>query len=131
MSTKSFKKAVKLGKSAGPDNISAKDLKLDEKTPIKTLYKLFRKKCLYSKLSRPMETARKVQKRIAATTSYLPPVHSICSMISYYIESNNLLRKHQWGFRKHHSTEDLLLHQTECWHRTLDQGKSVAVLFIE
>ena len=48
-----------------------------------------------------------------------------------HIKSHDLLSKHQWGFMKHNSTEDLLLHQTERWHKALDEGKTIAVLFVD
>ena len=55
----------------------------------------------------------------------------MCSTICDHIEYHNLLSCHQWGFRKNHSTEDLLLHQCETWHKALDEGKCIAVLFID
>ena len=48
-----------------------------------------------------------------------------------HIKSHDSLSKHQWRFRKLHSTEELLLHQTECWHKELDKGKTIAVLFVD
>ena len=48
-----------------------------------------------------------------------------------HFETFNLLSKHQWGFRKQSSCDDLLLHMTEKWRQSIDSGKVVVVLFID
>ena len=83
-----------------------------------------------------------VGERLAAKVESQPPIsnslipskvveHFICTMLNSHLENNNLLSPNQWGFRKKSSTEDLLLHMIEKWHFALDDGKSIAVLFID
>ena len=52
-------------------------------------------------------------------------------MLKTHLQTFNLLSDFQWGFGKQRSTEDLLLHITELWHQTLDEDKTVVVLFID
>ena len=39
----------------------------------------------------------------------------------------NLLSEFQSGFRPSHSTQDVLLHVVDCWHKAIDDGKIVPV----
>ena len=55
----------------------------------------------------------------------------VCNSINDHLQSHNLLSRNQWGFRKNHSTEGLLLHMTETWKSALDQGLVVGVLFVD
>ena len=53
----------------------------------------------------------------------------VCSSIddhSKLVPNNN-----QWGFKKHYSTELLLLYLTELWTKSLDEGQAVGVIFID
>ena len=142
---KSFQSSVKLGKSSGPDNISPMELKLCEETSAKSLVKVLQKGV--SRLNFPSQWKKAnvsciYKKGAKKDCSNYRPIfllsilskvfeHYICSIMCDHIKSHDLLSKHQWGFRKHHSTEDLLLHQTECWHKALDKGKTIAVLFVD
>ena len=48
-----------------------------------------------------------------------------------YLNDNNILTPFQSGFRPNHSTEDVLLRTTEDWRREVDQGKTIAAVFID
>ena len=37
----------------------------------------------------------------------------------------------QWGFKKGHSTELLLIYLTETWKKAIEEGKAVGVIFID
>lgn len=142
---KAFKSTVKLGKASGPDGISPTDLKLCEDTSMYTLQKVIKKAvdCLKFPKSWKVAKVSCIYKKGAKNdcSNYRPISllsipskvfeRCLCSTICDHIESHNLLSCHQWGFRKNHSTEDLLLHQTETWHKALDEGKCIAVLFID
>ena len=43
----------------------------------------------------------------------------------------NVLSDFQSGFRISHSTQDVLLHVVDCWHRTNDGGKFVVAGFLD
>ena len=55
----------------------------------------------------------------------------ISDSIDNHIEAQDLLSDNQWGFRKNHSTEGLLLHLTDTWKWALDENLKVGVLFID
>ena len=55
----------------------------------------------------------------------------VCRSFDNHLTTHNLLSDRQWGFRKGHSTESLLLHLTEVWKEALDDGLKVSVLFID
>ena len=55
----------------------------------------------------------------------------ICNALVGHLESLNLFNNFQWDFRKQSSCEDLLLHMTEKWMKSIDSGKVVVVLFID
>ena len=129
--SKVFDKAVRDGKSCGPDNVSATDLLKKsvetgsfpsdwKKAKVTCVYKKGSKKCCsnYRPISL-LSIPRKVVKRY------------IFSILKTHLDSFNLLSEYQWGFRKHSSTEDLLLNMTERWRHAIDNGKSVVVLFID
>lgn len=53
------------------------------------------------------------------------------SILSEYVESNQLLDPSQNGFRRRHSTESALLAVTEDIRRHLDAGNSVALILLD
>lgn len=55
----------------------------------------------------------------------------ISDSIDNHIEAQDLLSDNQWGFRKNHSTEGLLLHLTDTWKWAIDENLKVGVLFID
>ena len=142
---KSFTSAVKIDKSCGPDEITAKELLINTEVSISGLYTILKKSIETETFPNKWKTAKVtcVHKKGSKKecTNYRPiSLLSIPSKViehftsltmKYHLESLNLLSEFQWGFRKQRSTEDLLLHMTERWLRALDEGKSVAVLFID
>ena len=140
-----FDSSVKLGKACGPDNISAQDLKLCEPIAINVLFKVFKKSveavsfpeiwktakvtCLHKKGSKKDCNNYRPISLLSISSKVVECF--ICTMLNSHLENNNLLSPNQWGFRKKSSTEDLLLHMIEKWHLALDNGKSIAVLFID
>ena len=142
---KAFKSTVKVGKASGPDGISSMDLKLCKEESIRSLQKVIKKSVECLKFPKSWKVAKVsciYKKGTKNNCSNYRPIsllsipskvfeRYLCSTICDHIESHNLLSCHQWGFRKNHSTEDLLIHQSETWHKALDEGKCIAVLFID
>ena len=44
----------------------------------------------------------------------------ILEQLSTYLDNNNLIHKHQYGFRRHHLTEYAALHIVDCLNYELD-----------
>lgn len=55
----------------------------------------------------------------------------VSTSLDLHIKSLGLLSDNQWGFRENYSTEGLLLHLTEIWKETLDNGLKVGIVFID
>ena len=55
----------------------------------------------------------------------------VSNQLTSHLESNQLLYRHQSGFRRLHSTTTTLLHATDVWSRALDNGMCVGVLFLD
>ena len=55
----------------------------------------------------------------------------VCKTLDDHLQEYELLHKHQWGFRKNHSTEQALLHMTERWRISLDNNQYVGVFFLD
>ena len=55
----------------------------------------------------------------------------ICKEIDNHVYTQNLSSKLECGFKKKHSTELLMLKQTERWKQELDNGNVVGVLFVD
>lgn len=51
--------------------------------------------------------------------------------ISNYIEKQNILSKHQFGFRKNRSTEDAILELTDKISKALDERKYTLGVFLD
>ena len=48
-----------------------------------------------------------------------------------YLNNNNLISKHQFGFRPMHSTVDAFLHPTNEWYRNMDDGMLNIAVFLD
>ena len=144
--TKSFQAAVKPGKACGPDNLSSKDLKLCEEATVHGLHKVFQKSIATGNFPQEWKNAKvtciyKNKGSKKDCTNYRPVSllsipskvieHYICSILNDHFQTNSILSPHQWGFRSQHSTEDLLLRMTEDWYKAINDGKVIAVLFID
>ena len=142
---KKIEKSSNPNKATGPDLVSPKDLKLLGESSIHSLLPVFKKSIDDTvfptnwKLSR----VKPVFKKGAPTDmSNFRPISLlsipgkilediISNSIDNHIEAQNLLSDNQWGFRKNHSTEGLLLHLTDTWKWALDKNLKVGVLFID
>ena len=132
-------KSIKVGKASGPDGISPTYLKLCEEESIRSLQKVVKKSVDCLKFPKPWKVAKvsciykKGTKRSCSNYLRISLLsipskvfeRYLCSTICDHIEYHNLLSCHQWGFRKNHSSEDLLLHQSETRHKALDEGKCI------
>lgn len=106
---KKIEKSSNPSKATGPDLVSPKDLKLLGESSIHSLLPVFKKSiddtvCPTNwKLSR----VKPVFKKGAPTD--MSNFRPISNSIGNHIEAQDLLSDNQWGFRKNHSTEGLLL----------------------
>jgi len=48
-----------------------------------------------------------------------------------YLLNLNLLSDRQSGFRPQHSTQDVLVHVTDCWRKAIDESKFTAAAFLD
>ena len=137
--------SISASKATGLDKIPAKILKIAAPVIAQSLTNLFN----YSIQTEIFPTEWKVVKIIPLHKSgpknladnYRPI--SILSAISKifekilhkqlfaYLNSNNLISKHQFGFRPMHSTADALLHSTSEWYRNMDDGMLNIAVFLD
>ena len=143
--SKAFKASVKPGKAGGHDNITSRDLNLCSGSIIPNLHMIFKKSiesgkfptswkrakvsCIYKKGSKKDCSNYRPISLLTITSKVVE--RSIYLQLKDHLDIFNLHSPHQWGFRENHSTEDLLLHMTEKWQKALDEGKYVAVLFVD
>ena len=137
--------SISASKATGLDKIPAKILKIAAPVIAQSLTNLFN----YSIQTEIFPTEWKVAKIIPIHKSgpknladnYRPI--SILSAISKifekilhkqlfaYLNNNNLISKHQFGFRPMHSTADALLHSTNEWYRNMDDGMLNIAVFLD
>ena len=143
--TKSFRAAVRVGKACGPDNITAKDLKLHPESSIVGLQKVAKCSLLSGRFPSEWKKSKVTaihKKGCKSDCSNYRPIsllsipskvveHLVCSQLNTHLREHNLQTEHQWGFRPRRSTEDVLLHMSEKWRRAVDTGQVVGVLFID
>ena len=143
--TKSFKSAVRIGKSCGLDDVTSNDLKLHEESSLTGLHEVVKCSVLSGKFPSEWKKAKVAsiyKKGSKSNCSNYRPIsllsipskiveHLICSQLNTYLTANSLLSEHQWGFRTQRSTEDAILYMTEKWREALDSGKVIGVLFID
>ena len=55
----------------------------------------------------------------------------MCSRVNEYLKSNNILSKHQFGFRKNSSTDDAILEFIDNIHSSLNNQESVVTVFLD
>ena len=138
-------KKMKLGKSAGPDEISPWLLKETEEELLEPLEILFRNSITQMKLPTEWKKARvtaihkKGPKHLC--TNYRPV--SLTSIIGKLLESlirdvimqhmieNNLLSKRQYGFLPGRSTLLQLLAVLDIWTEALDNGEDIEVIYLD
>ena len=137
---------LKTNKSTGPDNISAKLLKLAGGAIVPPLMRLYQFSSENNSVLSAWKTARLTpifKKDDETECGNYRPV-SLLSIPSKILESevkdtlirhiykdNDLDSNRQWAHRSRYSTEYLLVHLTETWRRALDTRKVVAAAFID
>ena len=55
----------------------------------------------------------------------------ICTQLMLYLRSYNLIVLTQSGFRRHHSTESILIKMTDDWLKAMDQGFYTGAIFLD
>ena len=138
-------KAIKPNKSAGPDDIAPKLLKLAEPAIVSRLTGLLSFCAHLGETFTDWKKARLIpvyKKDDEADTNNYRPI-SLLSVPSKIMEScvsesvvrhvfqNNLVTDKQWAYREGHSTELLLVHLSEIWRTAIDADKVVAVAFVD
>lgn len=138
-------KRVKPGKGCGPDNITARGLKLGGDAVAVGLSYIMGESLKTSKYPSQwkMSKVKAVPKKgNSSERGDFRPI-SLLSIPSKMYESiigdhidchfvnKGLSSENQWGFKPNRSTELLMLHLTEGWRQGLDRNRIVGVLFID
>ena len=139
--------SLKSGKSAGPDNISWKLLKLAGPTivsPLDGLYTRSLRECRVFnrwKLAHLSPIFKKDDEleignyRPIFLLSIPSKILESCvsdTVVSHVFGENECLATdHQWAFRKGYSTELLLTHLMETWRHALDADRVVGAVFVD
>ena len=63
--------------------------------------------------------------------SMTSPSTTIVEQLFTYLDDNNLIHRHQYGFRKHHSTEYAALHIVDYVYYKLDLKKIPIILYLD
>ena len=141
----SLQKRVKAGKGHGPDCINSTDLSITGNSASQGPSVIIQNSVSHNKYPSQWKTSR-VRSVSKKGSKLLPENYRpisllsipskiygelICSEIEKHVFSQNLSSKHQWGFKKKHSTELLMLKLTERWKQELDNAHVVGVLFID
>ena len=138
-------KSINPNKAVGPDNISAKDLKLAQGSAIQGLLEVFKRStdcCKFPQQWKESLVTPVFKKGNSLDPNNYRPISLfsapgkllekvVCNSFDDHMISNGILTDRQWGFRRGYSTESLLLHLTESWGSALDRGHKVGVLFID
>ena len=133
------------GKATGLDNISAKLLKVASPVIAESLCVIFNKSVETGIFPTEWKKAKvfpvhkkddKSDPNNYRPISVLPTIAKLLERLIYdqlydYLTRNNLLTKHQSGFRSLHSTVTALLDATNEWYFIIDQGRTNAVVFID
>ena len=142
-----YKEILKLkpNKARGPDNISPKLLKLADKSIVPSLTSIFKISAQTNKVPRKCKNANVTaifKKDDEAERENYRPISILCvpgkimescttTTIYDHLEEHNLSNKHQWAYKKGHSTELLLVKMTEDWRTALDNKLVVGIVFID
>ena len=134
-------KAIKPNKSAGPDEIPPKLLKLAEPAIASPLTSLF---SFCANLGETFK-ARLIpvyKKNDEADMNNYRPISllivpskimesCVSDAVVRHVFQNNLVTDRQWAYRQGHSSELLLVHLSEIWRTAIDVNKVVAVAFVD
>ena len=128
---------VQMGKSTGLDKISTKLLKLAGDTIIESLLKIFNlslKTGIFPddwKLAKVTLIYKSEDKTLCENYRPISVISNVakifeklvCKQLNTFLENNSIIAKNQLGFRRNHSTKTSLLHSTETWLKSMDQGQ--------
>ena len=108
-------------KSAGHDNISAKVVKAIKQEICQPLIFKANENCLFENY-RP----------ISVLTCFSKLLEKVMyKRLISYIEKQNILSKHQYGFRKDRSTEHAIIELTDKISKAIDEGKYTIGIFLD
>ena len=138
-------KKLRSNSACGPDNVSAKLLKMAGEAIVPSLFTVLNSSITTSKVPDMWKSAKitAIYKKEDETdkTNYRPISllclpgkileSSVASSMTSHIEENGLNSKHQWAYRKGSSTILLLITMTERWRRALDNRQVVGVVFVD
>ena len=138
-------KSLNPNKAMGLDHISPRDFKLCESSVVQGLFEICMKSradCQFPISWKKSQVTAVFKKGNRLDVNNYRPIsllsvpskileRVVCRSFDNHLTTHNLLSDRQWGFRKGHSTESLLLHLTEVWKEALDNGLKVGVLFID
>ena len=138
-------KSLSTEKAVGLDNISAMLLTVAAPIIAEPLCRIFNKSLKTGIFPSEFKNAKvfPVHKKDGKTDpnnyrliTVLPTVSKLFKRIIYdqfyiYLSTNNLLTKHQSGFRTLHSTVTALLEATNEWYFNVDQGNIKLIVFLD
>lgn len=136
---------IKPVKATGSDMVSPKLLKLAGKSIVPSLTSIFHisaqtnsvpctwKNAIVSAIYKRDDETERVKYRPISILSVPGKMMEtrVTSTINNHLEIHDLSNDHQWGFKRGHSTELLLVKMTEDWRRALDQKLVVGIVFID
>ena len=136
---------VDVGKATGPDNISPRLLKNCAKELSVPLAQIFAACLEEKKWPAAWKEANVVpvhKKDSRTDPSHYRPIsllsimgkvfeRMVAAVLGQHLTDNNLLSPRQYGFRPGRSTSDLLLHLSQEWQDTLDEGLDTLVVALD
>ena len=138
--------SIQVKKSAGPDNVNPKLLKLAGNVIVPSLTRLYQHSLEDETVFSQWKSARVTPihkgddeidpanyRPISLLSIPSKILESVVNdaLVTHVFASNDLASDRQWAFRKGFSTELLLTQLTELWRKEVDKGKAVAVAFID
>ena len=138
--------SIQVKKSAGPDNVNPKLLKLAGNAIAPSLTRIYQHSLQNETVFSQWKSARVTPihkgddepdaanyRPISLLSIPSKILESVVNdtLVTHVFASNDLASDRQWAFRKGFSTELLLTQLTELWRKEVDKGKAVAVAFID
>ena len=138
-------RSLQIHKAAGPDGITSYIIKKTETVLAPVLVKLFNKCLVQGTFPDSLKIAKivplhkggaKEQPTNYRPISLLPQFSKLLEKIiknrlSSFLDKNNILTKHQFGFRKSHSTELAITSIQDTLLKNLDDGKLTCTVFLD
>ena len=138
--------SLQVKKSAGPDNIHPKLLRVAGDAVIPFLVSLYQHGIDHEAVFLQWKVARitPIQKKYDETDiANFRPVSPLSipskileelvndTLVDHVFTANDLASDREWAYRKGYSTDLLRTQLTEQWRKELDKGKAIAVVFID